>query len=179
MIAAVLCTGPSLTAEQVEAVRVLPIVVAVNNAYQLAPWAHALAAIDARWWSVYPEAKQFAGRKFSANRIDGVEQMIRQGHLQSDTCSGVIGLEAAKLLGATRVLMLGLDFKGSHYFGHYPSPLSKTPPHQWAVHRRQFGFWRKHNTDVEVVNCSPGTALDVFPTADLHACLAQSALFQR
>mgnify|MGYP001617909464 CR=1 FL=1 len=49
--AAILGGGPSLTLGQCETVRVAGCrVIAVNNAYELAPWADILYFADRHWW---------------------------------------------------------------------------------------------------------------------------------
>lgn len=162
----VLCTGPSLTQAVVDAVRGMR-VIAVNNAYEMSPWAEALAANDMAWWKHNPQAKEFAGRKFSTNILSGVERVISSNVL-TESCSGVLGLEVAKILGATRVLLLGVDFHGSHYFGEYTNGLKNTTDQRRKVHARQFEAWGKANKGIEVFNCTEGSALKCFPMARLE-----------
>lgn len=173
---AVLCTGPSMSQAVADAVRHLR-VVAVNNTYQLAPWAEALAANDAAWWARNPEAKKFAGRKFSTNRITGVEQ-VKSPNVSSPYCSGVVALEVARQLGATRVLLLGADFHGSHFFGDYTDGLKNTTEARRKTHANQFKLWGRANPQLEVWNCTAGSQLGCFPKMDLQealdACATQS-----
>lgn len=61
MIFAVLATGPSLASEDVERVKGRFHVIAVSDAFRLAPWADALVSADAAWWKAHPDAKDFAG----------------------------------------------------------------------------------------------------------------------
>lgn len=168
---AVLCTGPSLSQAIADSVRHLR-VIAVNGAYVLAPWAEALAANDVRWWSRYPEAKRFAGRKFSASRIRGVEQMTS---VSTSLCSGVLGLEAAKRMGATRIYLFGVDGRGSHFFGTYTNGLTNSSPKQFAKHAAQFKHWGRVNRAVEVINATPGSALRCFPFGSIEEMHAQAA----
>lgn len=56
-----LATGPSLTAEDVEAVRGRGTVIAVNDAHLLAPWADVLYSSDRYWWKHYRGVPAFAG----------------------------------------------------------------------------------------------------------------------
>ena len=171
--AAVLCTGASLTQDQVDAARGL-LVVAVNGAYELAPWADALAANDHAWWIANPSAKDFAGRKFSANRIRDVERI--KG-VESHHCSGVLGLEVAKQLGARRIILLGADMLGGHFFGSYAAcGLKDTSAQRREIHKAQFAKWGKINREVEVINCAPGSALECFPRATLAEVLHADVL---
>ena len=177
MIVAVLCTGPSMSQGVADSVRHLP-TIAVNSSYELAPWAEAIAAIDARWWTQNPGAKLATGRKFSGSKVVGVEQ-INSVAITSGTCSGVLALEVAKVLGATRIVMLGVDFHGTHYFGPYPKPLSNTSESYRRVHRNQFKHWANSNKAIEVINCTEGSQLDVFPIRSLDASLAESEIHSR
>ena len=170
MIFAVLCTGPSLSPAVVDRVRHLPLV-AVNNAYELAPFAVALAANDVKWWARNPDAHQFDGRKFSTNRIRGVEHVMAP-HVQNRTCSGVLGMEVAKRLGATRILLLGADFHGSHYFGAYENGLTNTDEKGRRIHANQFASWARVNKRVMVVNATEGSMLECFPRVSLDECLS-------
>lgn len=174
MTFAVLGTGPSMSQAVADSVRHLR-VIAVNQAYEMAPWAEAIAAIDSRWWTQNPEAKKSPAVKYSWARIPCVER-VETDIVQSSTCSGVLALEVAKMRGARRVLMLGFDFHGTHYFGPYQRPLQNTSEEYRRIHRHQFARWAKFNRDVEVINCTPGSKLDVFPMRSLDACLAESAL---
>lgn len=168
MLFAILCTGPSMSQDVANSVRNLS-VVAVNGAYELAPWADALVANDTRWWFVNQEAKQFAGRKFSANNVGDVERVPNiPGLIGSGVCSGVIALEVAKMMGAKQIVLLGADMRGTHYFGDYPSTLSKTTEARRGQHAIQFKRWRNANPDLPVFNCTPGSALTCFPMARLE-----------
>jgi hypothetical protein len=69
---AILATGPSLTAEQVAAVRGLR-VITVSDAYKLAPWADALVSADAVWWRHHQPV--FAGKRFSNSKVPNVERL--------------------------------------------------------------------------------------------------------
>lgn len=165
MTFAVLATGPSMTQAVADRVRGKCRVVAVSDAYQLAPWADALVSQDRKWWDHHPEALQFAGRKFSTNRIPGVEQVAIR-ILQTGTNSGLVAMEIARLLGAKRLLLLGFDLQGSHYFGPHPAPLRNTSEARFVQMLRQFSRWDQGR--VEVINCTPGSRLKRFPMANLE-----------
>src|SRR3990167_1952589 len=57
--------GPSLTPEDVDAVRDRAHVIAVNDAYRLAPWADVLYAADAKWWRWHQGVPTFPGLKYT------------------------------------------------------------------------------------------------------------------
>lgn len=157
-----LAPGPSMSQELADSFRGR-CVGAVGNCFQIAPWADFMVGQDLKWWRAYPEAKEFVGRKFSANAVEGVEQV--KGAL-SHWNSGVLGLyTAVHMIGATRILLYGFDMRGSHYFGPYTNGLGNTPPHRRLVHMNQYRAFAMKYTDIEVLNCTPGSALDCFPHA--------------
>ena len=145
----------------------------VTSAMPLAPWADFLAATDAGWWLRTPESRKFAGAKYSAARIGDEVTRISTPLVTSSTNSGVLALEVAKQLGATRVLLLGFDHHGTHYFGPYTNGLRNTPERRRLEHMRQFEQWGRANKGIEVVNCTPNSALKCFPMARLDESLAQ------
>lgn len=167
MIFAVLATGPSLTQAVVDTVRDRAKVVVVSDAYRLAPWADALVSQDRAWWQANPEALEFAGKKFSGTEIKGVEKM--EG-IPSGSNSGLLALKAAVQMGATRVLMCGFDMSGAHYFGQHKPPLKNTTASRFEVFQDQFKRYRPRG--VEILNCTPGSALRAYPMADLNASLS-------
>lgn len=165
----VLATGASLTPEQVAHVLKAHTeqrckAVAVSNAYQLAPWADAMVANDMKWWRQYPEAVQFAGRKFCGSDFKGTEKLPPVSMFPAGSNSGLQGMRVAVMLGATRIILLGLDMKGAHYFGKHPPALKNASPGDFQRMLVQFSRWK---SDAEVINCSPGSALTCFRTAAL------------
>jgi hypothetical protein len=173
MIFVVLATGPSMTQALADSVRGRAKVLAVSDAYKLAPWADAMASTDAKWWKAHPAAKDFPGLKFTAAPdfvpVEGVEQMAVDTH----TNSGLLGLMVAVKLGAKRVLMCGFDLHGTHYFGPHPEPLRNTKPERFEQFKKQFAAYRPRG--VEIINCTPGSGLTCYPNKDLNACLAEPA----
>jgi hypothetical protein len=141
-------------------------VVVVNKAWELAPWANALAANDHRWWRANPEAKKFAGRKFSANKIDGVEQ-VEATHVRRESSSGVLALEVARQIGGTVIELHGFENHGDHYFGRYEEPLRNTTPSRYTIFADQLaalGFDLK-KAGIRVINRTPDSALKCFDHA--------------
>lgn len=154
----VMATGPSMSPE-LAARAVGHNVVAVSDAYRLLPEAKALAASDAAWWRAYPEAGEFAGRRFTVGRdVPAAERLA----LPTSTNSGLLGCHVAQLLGATRIFLFGVDLAGTHYFGPHPAPLQNTLPARFDMMRKAFARW----AGVPVFNCSPISTLACFPFAD-------------
>lgn len=163
---AVLATGPSLTQAQVDAVRHLR-VIAVSDACRLAPWAEVLVSADRAWWRHHRPT--FAGRRVSALDVPGIDTEIENGLVMGSN-SGLLALHVAVKMGAKRVLLLGLDLGGTHFFGPHPEGLKNTKPQRFEVFKRQFADYKPRG--VEIINCTPGSTLTCYPRADLDACLA-------
>lgn len=171
---AVLATGPSMSQEIADFVCGKCSVVAVSDAYKLAPWADALVSHDRAWWREYPEAMNFAGRKFCATDLHGTE-IIKGPYIGSDINSGLEGMRVAQMLGASLIILLGFDMsakRGAHYFGKHPAPLSNTKPERFKKQIEQFMKWK----GCEVLNCTHGSALKHFPFADLYEVLGNREL---
>lgn len=167
---ALLAPGPSASAEDAERVRAAGIPLGViGNAFQLAPWADFLAATDAAWWRKYPEALTLPGEKYTMHQVRGVERVKVAGYVSVN--SGVLGLEVARLKGASRILLLGADMHGTHFFGPYTNGLSNTTETKRRMHLAQYARWAKRNRDIQVINCTPGSALQCFPVARLDEYL--------
>lgn len=157
-----LAPGPSMSQVLADSFRGQSVGV-VSNCFELAPWATFLVAQDKAWWRANPEAMSFAGRRFTGNRMTGVEQV--PGSL-TNWNSGVLALQAAvHCMGATRIRLYGFDMHGTHYFGPYTNGLSNTQPARRAVHLKQYRTWATAHRNIEVINHTRGSALDCFPHA--------------
>lgn len=166
---AVLATGPSMTAAIAARAQGAMPVVAVSDAYELAPEARAVASTDSAWWAEHPVALHHPGRKFCAapsfQPVAGVERLPVTSH----TNSGLLGVMVAIKLGAKRVLLLGFDMHGEHYFGRHAAPLKNTTEMRFAQFKRQFAAYRP--LGVEIINCTPGSELSCYPRGKLESYL--------
>ncbi len=177
---AVIATGPSLTLEQAEQVRHMP-AVAVNDAWRVAPWAEVRYAADAGWWHANPQAVEFDGLRICAQqnapagvsviRVSGIHGFDPDPHfVRSGGNSGYQAIHVAIHAGATRILLLGFDMRGTHFFGLHQPPLRNTTPETF---RRWVGrFAALRDRGAEIVNCTPGSALTAFPMMDIREALA-------
>lgn len=161
----VLATGPSMSQGLADSLR-HENCIAVNNAYQLAPWAIGLCANDSAWWRAHPDAKEFAGRKFSTNRIEGVERIDKDPLASPQSSSGCLAVLIAQRIFDAKVIELhGFDNRGSHYFGPHPEPLRNTSETRFSEFQNQLDAIGRHlsKLGVRVVNKTPGSALRCFP----------------
>lgn len=181
---AVLASGPSMSQTVADQVHVAGIqAIAVNTTFQLAPWAAVLYAADSAWWRNTPGALEFRGLKVSCEEVLGVERLMSAGRVgytddpalvYTFSNSGAQAIQIAAKAGARRILLLGMDMKGGHWHGAHPAPLRNTHPELYAI-------WRSYlptlatalqERGVEVVNCSPTSAIDCWPKAPLEEALA-------
>jgi hypothetical protein len=139
-------------------------VVAVSDAIYLAPWADALVSYDKGWW--WAHKPKYEGPKYHCHveKIEGVEQFdSRPGN------SGCLGLAVAARMNPEKILLLGADLKGSHFFGKHTKPgLRNTQQHQFTNMKRQFAAFKA----LPIVNCSPDSALTCFRMGTLREELA-------
>lgn len=187
--ATVVCiaSGPSLTPEQCEAVRVWRDasppgrrVIVVNTSYQLAPWADVLYACDARWWDRYiaPVRATFKGALWTQDKLavkHGV-QLVRSlanpglgkqpGVIHQGSNSGYQAINLAWQAGATRIVLVGYDMRHNngrlHWHGDHPGAMHSIPGFaDWLSRFAALADDLKREA-VEVVNCTPDSALTVF-----------------
>lgn len=163
--------------------------IAINDAYKLAPWAGVLYAADSLWWRVHQGVPSFTGLKYSlqpeARRWPGVEVLRNTGEfgletdptgLRTGRNSGYQAINVAVHLGALRIVLLGYDMQAtegkSHWFGDHPKPLR---------HGHTYGVWLTFfrslvqplaDLGVTVINATRTTALETFPRMSLAEALA-------
>lgn len=183
--------GPSLTAADVnfcrgrKGVRIL----AINNAIDLAPWADYLYAGDAKWWKWRKGCPEFQGQKYSIDR----RVASSYPDVAIFTRTGVTGLEtrpwclrtgrnggyqainlAATHLCAKKIVLLGYDMQASptgedHW--HAPHPDGSHPGYDDCLRRFDTLVAPLAALSIEVVNCSPKTALRAFKCLPLSEVL--------
>jgi hypothetical protein len=155
-----------------------------------APWADALYAADAKWWRCYHErALKFQGYKVCIRNTlpwpevlsleqsnDHVSFDPRPTHLVSGGNSGYQAMHMAVHFGVTKIILLGFDMKEGrnkrrHWFGNHPAKLnSKGNFNGWLRAFDKFAGVLRH-MKIEVINCSPDTALRSFKRAPLTSAL--------
>lgn len=193
-----LATGPSLTAEDVEFCRGKSRVIAVNDAYSLAPWADVLYACDPAWWRWHQGVKDFGGQKWSIessawskrlrDAFADVKRLRNTGEtglesnptgLRTGRNSGYQAVNMAVHLGALRIVLLGYDMKVAsdgrrHFFGNHPEAAQNSPYPSFREHFKTL-VDPITKAGVSVLNCTPGSALTCFHSADLRAVLTTAS----
>lgn len=186
----VMASGPSLLPSVVEAVHLSGAPTLVTNSTHLAaPWATLLVANDASWWDVhYHEAMAFLGLKYSASdppyegvltqRITGAEGYDPDPEcLRTGGNSGYTAVHIAAQAGARRILLCGMDMRGGHWHPEHRPPLRTTPSPTFARWIERFATLAPalERIGVDVVNCTPGSAIKCFRSAPLEEALDGSA----
>lgn len=195
-----IATGPSLTEEDCKAIQGKGKVVAVNDAWQLAPFADLLYACDQRWWQHHLEAIRAAGfagqlwTQVQEGRRDKSEEQWAKEHgihvvegahkpglgrelIFYGNNSGYQAINLAWLqYKPERMILLGYDMSVApngkrHFFGDHPPPLHVASDYStWA---RNFDQLARDLAaeGVEVINCSRRTAIKAFTCMALEDAL--------
>lgn len=184
---AVLATGESLTPARVDFIRGKARVIAVNDAYKLAPWADVFFAADSTWWDVhYPAVGKLAGVLVGAQnsitypRVNvmkheppGEQTKFDDPRVLWGNNSGAEAHHLAfHLNGGGPILSLGCDCVGRHFFGDHPAPLRNNSNYGNFAHGFALVAGELSKRGVEVLNCSPVSALTCFRKASLEDALA-------
>lgn len=186
--AVVICAGPSLSDAQLEAVHLHDgsYAVAVNTAYQYAPWADVVYGGDFMFWKVHharikalPDRPAMwtqdnaASERFQINRQrGGNREGLGTDVIHMNGNSGIQAINLAFLWGARRILIIGMDMREidgkKHRHGDHEKGL---------VQAQLFGEWihkgKKVAEDLkahkcEVINCTPGSAFPWFPMSTIE-----------
>lgn len=189
----VAATGPSLT-EEIAAACKGKRCIAVNDAYRLFPFADVLYAADSAWWELHKGCPDFRGEKWTAHekRSNNNEELAKryglhlvQGRagqgfsldperIHYGSNSGFQAVNLAVLFGATRIVLVGFDMRRvdgkRHFFGDHPAPLSNSAKYERFVSAFKDAA-KELPSHIEVINCTPGSALKCFRQMPLEAAL--------
>lgn len=178
---AIFASGPSMNRDIADEIRVTTTkVIAINNqAIDCAPWADVIWGSDFKWWKEhYPAVKDHPGRKFhvlQSQTHEGVETLLqgtpvfddRPTHISCGGNSGYAALCLAVKLGAARVMLYGYDMRavnGRMRRFEYSANLNSKPRFQhWIPKFDALSIELMTKRGVDVVNCTPGSALRCFP----------------
>lgn len=187
---AIAASGPSMTRQQLDAVRGRARLVVVNTTWRLAPWADMLYAADVLWWQAEPGLDQFDGLRVGTDKESG-KMPAGVIHIPGDKLpgmssdpnrihwgnnSGYQALNIAYLAGACRILLLGFDMRrvGGRLHWHEDHPRGLKNPDANLLREWCENFKAAARdlaaAGVDVINCTPGSALTCFR----HGTLAES-----
>lgn len=157
---------------------------AVNNAFQIAPWADWLHASDYAWWRHHAQsALLFPGVKTAAQAVPfrAVNYLFHVPKTtwtpDADKIAGPNSAHHAAVIaihaGAARVVLCGVDCRtdaGSHWHGDHPLPLRNSAA---TTFQNAVKAWAAFagEAPVEIINCSPGSAVTCFPSMPIEDAL--------
>lgn len=191
---AIIATGPSARREKslAELRGRLRVIAIKEAAVDLAPWADVAYGCDGAWWAYRRGLPGFRGVKVTwegsgaASRFADVHAVripeaprskpgdrkyvdriltAVPGVIGSGNNSGFQALNLAVQFGAKRIVLIGFDLAGKHYYGRNEWPRAGNPD------ERRFDVWRSCFAEnapvlkvlgVEVVNASQGSTLSCF-----------------
>ncbi len=179
----IVASGPSAKQTPIAEAKGLARFIAVNNSWELAPWADALYACDYRWWDQNKSATKFGGLKISqdvkCNRFPDI-QIIRtirgrnelvlepKGSVGWGGNGGFHSLNLAVQFGAKRIILVGFDMHqraGIHWHGKHRGNL--TNPNERALENWRLVLDkcapRLKALGIEVFNASETSALKAYP----------------
>ena len=176
--------GPSLTMEQIDHVKGRAKTIGINDAYRAAPWIDILYACDLKWWNwhhhktvdlrclkITPDKE--AAAKF--NDLTYIEGSHGPGLAKEPykiiygKNGGYQAINLAAHTGVKKIILIGFDqrFPGnkSHWFGDHPDRVR-------SVYTNWTGNWQSmieplKRLKIKIINCTPESALTVFPLAEL------------
>jgi hypothetical protein len=181
-------SGPSAKDVPLELAKGKARFIAVNNSWTLCPWADVLYGCDRAWWLNAQGAMDFKGLKMSIDRhvcVDRPEWGVKkvQCNKSSDRLHlkhwGVIGwagnsgfgafnIAIHAIQGIGKIILVGFDMTtkhGSHWHGDHPDGMHNPSEGNIQRWRRCFDDAAKQLKpfDVQVINCSPISALQAYP----------------
>lgn len=182
-----IASGPSLTREAVERCRE-EFVIVINDAWRLAPWANVLYACDGRWWNYHIGAvrdgfrgslwtqDEKAAQEFEINRVIGRSEpgISFKDVIHFGMNSGFQALNLAIIWGAKEIILLGYDMKSNgkqHFFGDHPKGVDSPRPFNKFIDAYNFAAPMIEKAGINVINCSPDTALTCFKRQSLDCSI--------
>lgn len=191
---AVVASGPSVRQVDVNRLKGHARVIAVNDSWQLCPWADMLYAADRRWWEHHDYTPDFRGEKWTQQQgpkdwptvaerrgLKVVTSAHKPGLSFDPTLvhtgmnSGFQALNLAVLQGASRILLLGFDLAvldgNRHWFGNHPGRMNRDSP--YSSFRKAFteAAPQLEDFNIEVINCSMRSTLTCFPKQTVREAL--------
>lgn len=186
---ALVASGESAAAIDLEKIRGKCRVGVINTSYQLAPWAEVLYACDGRWWDHHKEARSFAGVRVTQDAVtakryglhcialcderdpDRDTMKLAPGCIGRGSNSGFQMFNLALQFGARRFMLAGYDFCGDHWHGKHPDGLRNARPQSLIKWRDVFEAAVAKVAGIDVVNLSPVSALSAFPKMSVEQAL--------
>lgn len=169
---ACIASGPSLTRIDCELISAanLP-TIAVNNSWQLVPFAQVIYAGDCAWWSQHIKSIDIPAERWTCSRSAADKHKINFHYAYGAFNSGLRAIELAIEFGASKIILLGYDCTvkyGKHW--HEDHPGTRNPnANKCNAWKKQFS--RLAKSRATIINCSRVTALDCYIKKSLEEVL--------
>jgi hypothetical protein len=182
----IVASGESLTDADVNYCRDRADVLVINNNYLKAPWARWHYACDRLWWDYYYHdvRAKFFGQLWTSRAADEEPRPYADVHeFSSEDAPGLCREPGKVHQGRTslfqainmafhfckrRIVLLGADMRGnSHWHGNHPAHLAQFDPRVCLPYFPRLAL-DLSELGVDVVNCTPDSALTCFRKADLR-----------
>lgn len=184
--------GPSAKEVDLEPIKGKTRCIAINNSWELVPWADVLYACDNSWWRQYKDKwPAFKGLKITQDklaydefRINRVicerhhEKLVldRPGFVGWGGNSGFHTLNLTIQFYCSKVILVGFDMhldKGTHWHGNHPTGMHNPTPANVDRWRRTFDAAAPviKKLGIEVINTSMNSALRNYPKMTLLEAL--------
>ena len=174
-------------------------VIAVNDSYIRYPSANVLYFCDGqKWWNDNCEEvrEHFRGHYIVTSHRDSPPPKIPgvcvlrltektgletdPGMLRHGANSGYQAINLAFHFGARRIVLLGMDMHATNGYSHWRRRNREPSPHSFhqILQRHMLPNFPSlvtplQEAGVEVLNCTPGSALQCWPMRDLHEVLQE------
>lgn len=144
----------------------------------MAPWADVLYGADAAWWRHHrASALLFGGLKVSGQEVEFRHVLTLKStgtkgfdpnpsHIRTGGNSGYAATHLAIHARASRIVLLGFDMSGGHWHGDHPAHLGNPGPAEFTRWIERFDAL--NGRGAEIINCTPGSALECFPRQRLE-----------
>ncbi len=193
--AVIIASGPSLTDAQLRSVEQAHLaddvsVIAVNNTIERAPWADVayfgdytaikhyrpkLEKLTVAEWVTIDRAAAERWKLTHIRATAGNGLGLQRVHMNGN--SGAQAICVAAMFGARRILLIGFDMKlgadgRAHWFGQHPGNLVTRQLFEEWIHKAGAIARDAKSAAVEIVNCTPDSALDCFKRSTIEVELA-------
>jgi len=168
------------------------VLVVTNTTYRLFPYADVLYGGDMLWWKhMHKEVERnFKGEKWTQDhsaaqryglqRIKGINKSglgTQYVHINGNT--GFQAINLAYLFGSRRVLLTGFDMKlgpkgEKHWHADHPAPMVQGQTFGEWIHKAATMAKDAQRLGLEIVNCTPGSALTCWPVSTLEIELGKN-----
>ncbi len=126
-----------------------------------------------KWTQDKTSAAAYNLRHIPGGNGEGLSTKSNFIHFGSN--SGFQALNLAYLIGYRRLLLLGYDMRVAegkkHFFGDHPQPLNRNSSYTNFAKRFEPVAKQQEALEFEVINCSPGSALNCFTKMDIKEAL--------